>query len=708
MAEQSTPPFAGLSPTPTVLAFVAVALVASVVEVAIRGGGVRPLAIAFGAGAGWGLLHGLVWVAVLRGPARLRAPWSAVVHGLLAVAAAVWLADGLGAAARLGTRNAGLAVLALVGACILGMVTFAIARLLAPDDREPPGLRARARRHAALPVAFVAIAIAAAVVDRVLFVGLHPPAHSVLRAVALAGIALTWALLRPWQPRPPRDAVLLGAALLASALPFVLLGGAADPSLASLWSTPATDESIATFRRLTDVDGDGFSALLGGGDCAPFDPEIHPAAVETPDNGIDDDCAGGDATVATIDLDATPIPTDPSPRSVLLVTVETLRADHLGLYGYARDTTPGLARWAEGARVYERAYTAGAWTSIAIPTLLRGVNARRLPWRAFAETNRGRLIPAGERVELEPGERGVQTFMLPDGGGVPPVSWWLQRRGMVTAAIVDDRFSELLDASVGTAEGFDTFVDADSVRGRDPDDRVVDLAIATMAALPRGRPSFVWVHLFGPHSPNTTHPEVPQFGGDGIGNPTVDGYDHEIRFVDAQIDRLLRAAVDRDPSTAWIVTADHGEVLQDGDRMHGFDLSEAVIRVPLVVGGTVLPAGREDAVVSTLDLVPTIFALTETPAPEYLDGVDLHAAPPANRRVLVDTWHRRFDGALLFDQVGVVDGVRAVVFDRTRNAWAMGLLQGAGPEAGIGDAERAELQALIGAYLDAPVLRVGG
>jgi hypothetical protein len=291
------------------------------------------------------------------------------------------------------------------------------------------------------------------------------------------------------------------------------------------------------------------------------------------------------------------------------------------------------------------------------------VQARRLRWQPYTETVRGRLLGPGETIAAD--DRPMQVFVLPE-GGPPPIAWWLQRRGMTTASVVDDRFSELLDPSVGTAIGFDRFVDADEVRGRDPDDRVVDLAIATLRDLPRDRPRFVWVHLFGPHSPNTEHEGTPRFGDD-----IVAGYDHEIRFIDEQLDRLLEVAVQEVPELVWIVTADHGEALLAGDRMHGFDLSEGVVHVPLVIGGAGVEAGRVDAPVSGVDLVPTILALTETPSLPWLDGIDLLGDLAADRVLLVDTWHRGGAGELLFDHVAATDGRTELVFDITRNAWGL-------------------------------------
>lgn len=703
MATRASPSWGALD---LALAFVATAIVCAVLEVLVRGGTGLALAIALGSAGALGLVHALSWTVAIVGPARLRPRWRPIVRAAIGLVVALVLTSSLDAWDRLGTRSHTLALVAIAGSVSAGALAWAVAGWFGAldDDGAPRWLGMPARRRGVVAAVLGVGGIAAWWIDRHAFVGLHAGAHSALRAAGLAGSALAITVLFRPHARAPWDRLALVLALASTALPFVGLSGAAGPELAAVWATPLADEGVAMLRRLTDTDGDGASAWLGGGDCAPWDFDVHPAAVEIPDNGIDDNCSDGDAHVVAARIADVPVPQDPAPRSVLLVTVETLRADRMSVYGYARDTTPGLVTWAAHARVFERAFTAGAWTSIAIPSLMRGVSARRLRWEPWRETTRGRLLGPDDALELVGDERPLQVFMLPAAGGPPPLAWWLQRRGMTTAAVVDDRFSELLDPSVGTAIGFDRFVDADEIRGRDPDDRVVDRAIEVLHSLPADRPFFLWVHLFGPHSPNTLHEGVPTFG-ETLG----DGYDHEIRFVDAHIDRLLAAATTSRPALVWIVTADHGEALLADDRRHGFDLSAPVIRVPLLLGGDGVSAlGRVDEPVSALDLCPTILALTETPAPPWLDGIDLVAEVPASRVLLVDTWHRDGEGALLFDQVAATDGRIELIFERTKNAWGLADLadESRTPEQILTAFDPAPWRATIRTYLEAGPLAI--
>ena len=238
---------------------------------------------------------------------------------------------------------------------------------------------------------------------------------------------------------------------------------------------------------------------------------------------------------------------------------------------------------------------------------------------------------------------------------------------MSTAAVVDDHFSEILDRATGVAAGFDVFVEGDQIEGTDDsDDAVVDLALATLSELPQGSPWFMWVHLFGPHVPSTKHPNTPSFG-EGL----VAEYDHEIHFVDEQIDRLLEGALARAPGAAYIVTADHGESLFANNRMHGFSLSDDEIHVPLIVGGEGIPATRVAAPVSTVDIVPTVLALTQTPMPDYLDGRSLLTDLGDARMLFSDAWRYNYDGSLAMELVGAFDATAKFVHSRRDNVVVM-------------------------------------
>src|SRR5690606_3721838 len=101
----------------------------------------------------------------------------------------------------------------------------------------------------------------------------------------------------------------------------------------------------------------------------------------------------------------------PAPLSVVLISIDTLRADRMSLYGYGRDTTPSIDEWAKNATRFDRAYTGGPWTSLALSSMFRGVYPRRLEWTFLWETTRLRLLRRGEPTM--PGERKVKVYATP-------------------------------------------------------------------------------------------------------------------------------------------------------------------------------------------------------------------------------------------------------------------------------------------------------
>jgi arylsulfatase A-like enzyme len=177
------------------------------------------------------------------------------------------------------------------------------------------------------------------------------------------------------------------------------------------------------------------------------------------------------------------------------------------------------------------------------------------------------------------------------------------------------------------------------------------------------------MHLFGLHYPNDVHPEVPRYG------PTMeDGYDHELRFVDLQLKDLFETFEARDPKPIVIITGDHGETIAPWMRSHGFGLDEPTMRVPLLIKGPGIKPGTFQEPVSLVDLMPTLLALTKTPGPVQLDGVNLaplltgQASEPlpgtSPRYVLTDCWRFAPDRSPYLDAVGASDGRRVVFYDR--------------------------------------------
>ena len=266
-------------------------------------------------------------------------------------------------------------------------------------------------------------------------------------------------------------------------------------------------------------------------------------------------------------------------RPIILVTIDTLRADRLGAYGSAKGLTPALDRFAQDAARFTAAVTQVPLTLPAHATILTG---------------------------LHPEQHGVRTndgFRL--AAGVPTLAEALHARGYATGAFIG---GYPLQATFGLARGFDRY-DDDFLRAAGAVERSADEVVRSALAWidqRQSQPFFAWLHLFDPHSPYT--PPAP-FATAHADAP----YDGEVAYTDAAIGRLFehlqrsglfsRAAI--------LIVADHGESLgEHGERTHGTFLYDATVRVPLLVKLPDVAASRVVAVpVETADLAPTIASM---------------------------------------------------------------------------------------------------
>jgi choline-sulfatase len=297
--------------------------------------------------------------------------------------------------------------------------------------------------------------------------------------------------------------------------------------------------------------------------------------------------------------------------SVILVTLDTTRADRMGFLGAKTGLTPALDALAAESMVFERAYAQAPITTVSHASILSGTY---------------------------PQFHGVNDFGVPLPGRVPWLSELLAGSGYRTAAFVG---SLILDPRNGTAPGFDRgfeTYDAGFRIRRGKDDRyqtmerrggeVMSRALAWLERQPRG-PFLLWVHLYDAHDPYD--PPAP-FAQKNRGRP----YDGEIAYVDAQVGRLRAALVARGlfDNTLLAVVADHGESLgEHGESTHGVFLYEATVRVPLLLK---LPKGkgagrRVSARVRLVDLVPTVLETVGLSAPASIQGESLLPLLEADR-----------------------------------------------------------------------------
>jgi arylsulfatase len=301
------------------------------------------------------------------------------------------------------------------------------------------------------------------------------------------------------------------------------------------------------------------------------------------------------------------------PSTLVLVSFDTLRRDHLPVYGYERDTAPTLSAFAERALVFDRAYAQDTNTNPSHTTMLTGLYPH-----THGNLQNGALLRSG----------------------VPTLAEILRDAGFATGAFVSS--TSMLDATSGLSRGFDEYDDRLDGQGRIDGCVTVERALRWLGGWRLADRSFLFVHLFDAHGPyeppagfaGTFRSQAPgerleripayQESLDEQGelrrdlHGYVDRYDDVIRYADECFRRLLER-IDLDDAVVLVV-ADHGETL--GERYHKLDhggsVFEEQIRIPLLVAAPGLEPGRSDAPVETVDLLPTLLDLLGVEPPSRL------------------------------------------------------------------------------------------
>jgi len=291
------------------------------------------------------------------------------------------------------------------------------------------------------------------------------------------------------------------------------------------------------------------------------------------------------------------------PIGVVIITLDTTRADRLSIYGLMDASMPALERLAREGVVFDQATTVAPLTLPAHTSLFTGL----LPPRHGVRDNASEPLAGTETTLAE----------------------ILQARGFRTAAFVS---SVVLGPERGLAQGFDEYAGASTQTGAPPADEpldhldsrqrradaVIDDAVRWLAGVGES-PFFLWAHLYDPHRPYD--PPEP------YRSAYADPYVGEIAFADAQIGRLIaaleaRRLLDR---TIIVVAGDHGESLgEHGEDDHGIFVYDSTVRVPLVIRAPRTPARRAGGIVRLTDVMPTVLDLLQVPAPPA-DGTSLAA-----------------------------------------------------------------------------------
>ena len=294
----------------------------------------------------------------------------------------------------------------------------------------------------------------------------------------------------------------------------------------------------------------------------------------------------------------------PRAQNLVLITIDTLRADHVGAYGWAAARTPTLDTLARDGAVFERAYAAAPITLPSHATIISG------------------RYPPGHGAR----DNGIRMS-----SSVPTLATELRARGFKTAAFVA---AFPLDHQFGLSSGFDVYSDhlprgpGGRLANERPASQVIDEASAWLhSAGPKGsalpappaQRFFLWVHLFEPHAP--------------YGDPTdttrtaLQRYDDEIATADSQIGRLMKPLRPLTGDSLIIVAGDHGEAFgEHGEFAHSIFVYDTTLRVPLTMTGPGIRAGtRVEDPVTLADVAPTAIRMLGGSIKE-VDGVDLTPA----------------------------------------------------------------------------------
>lgn len=468
---------------------------------------------------------------------------------------------------------------------------------------------------------------------RVLFGGPRHVLRWLLAGALLSSAVFVWLYREPLSYLPWRELLQLAAAMLVAltltqlhvrlpramrvAIALLFSAVAATAAFAAFSLTPAQmfARRIAEHRtlsgrlghaalmRVLDRDGDGYLPVLGGGDCAPFDASRNPAAIDVPGNRIDEDCDGRDLDAKELPRLGKydhPVRADvPRRPPVVLITVDAFAASRMQALGEKRALTPNLDALAKSSVLFRRCFAQGPSTRLSFPAIFTS------RWDSQIKTK----LQGKHPFPIDASEQMLAEMM--------------RSAGYDTVAIISDGYFARSRWS-GLTAGFSRVIDTPyTQRPATPHSgpRVTFSAVEELTR-ERTQPLFLWVHYYDAHSPHSQPEGIASYG-----KTRSDIYAAELAFVDREVGKLLAQIAESTHGEALvIVTGDHGIAFDEPRHEtfnYGYDLSTAVLHVPLIVHAPFLAPRTLDGVVSTMDIMPTLANLLRLRGPFPFQGESL-------------------------------------------------------------------------------------
>jgi arylsulfatase A-like enzyme len=370
-------------------------------------------------------------------------------------------------------------------------------------------------------------------------------------------------------------------------------------------------------------------------------------------------------------------PAPPGGPPIVFILIDTLRADHLTCYGYARGTSPNIERFAAKATLFENAIAQGSWTKPSVASIFTSlypsVHATGSGTRVRRRVDGDRIVmvPAPDDAPSTTGQLPAALFTMAEA---------FRQAGYRTAGFVAN---SLVAREDGYGQGFERYVTLDDVG-------LTEEGRHWIAQHPQ-RPFFLYLHYMAPHAPYAPPPEFDRFRTgssdfqihnsatkDSINftrtlrpaeadlQALIDRYDGEILHADALVGEILSSLattrlLDR---AIVVVTSDHGEeFMEHGMVWHeSVHLYDELIRVPLIVS---VPGGRDSArvadVVMLVDLAPTLLELARIPVPDEMQGRSITSAFEVGSFEAEPAFVESLDWG---DLAAVRDGTRKLIYNR--------------------------------------------